>query len=711
MSETTTTSSTNPRVDRLTLVQQLGNGSIGTVAKAKSPKYESFVALRQFQVPEWLDDAEELIKRLLADARAANALNHPAIAKLHTGGFKGFTVFLTSEFIEGPAIKQYLSSRPFDLNEVVELGRQLCLALDYAYEKGVVHQCLTPANLKVTADGKLKILDFGLTRHKDIYSPIPAKRLENEHYLSPEQVKSKPADRASNLFTAGAILYELLTTRHPFAGKHLGEVDKSICEVDPQPPSALNSRLPESVSRIVLRALCKNPRERMQTGKEMAEALSEALATSSGSIPAVVPNATASPSSPSITTSQKIRAVAASAAASSSTAPAPPPVAAVPASAPISPAPAVLPSPTASSAGIKAAPSASSTATRPPAPVKVEKAAQKTSKMPSKLLNQWKLAGALVLLLFVVSALAISLRLRTKAPPPEPAVETTAAPVQPPSTPQDSLTVTPISTESPAAAPRRNREKVTNSEPVAAAPAAPTTGELSITSAPPGATIEIAGKTETWQTPHAMTALVPGSYKVTISKAGYASETRSIEVSAGNRASLDVRLAANKGFLTVTGTPTGASILIDGKDSGKLTPSNFVLDPATHTVTLHKDGYLDSTADIKLAAAQSVSYAPTLKLAGRTDNIKVVGGGIKRLFGGGGGSHNGMANVEFKTDPKGAQVTINGKTLDKTTPFVIEVEPGDFEITIQKSGYKPVHTNLAAGANEKVKIEEKLQQQ
>jgi hypothetical protein len=106
-----------------------------------------------------------------------------------------------------------------------------------------------------------------------------------------------------------------------------------------------------------------------------------------------------------------------------------------------------------------------------------------------------------------------------------------------------------------------------------------------------------------------------------------------------------------------------------------------------------------------------VSYAPTLKLAGRTDNIKVVGGGFKKLFGGGGGSNNGMTTVEVKTDPKGAQVTINGRTLDKSTPTEFQVEPGNYEITIQKSGYKPIHTNLAAGANEKVKIEEKLQQQ
>jgi hypothetical protein len=268
----------------------------------------------------------------------------------------------------------------------------------------------------------------------------------------------------------------------------------------------------------------------------------------------------------------------------------------------------------------------------------------------------------------------------------------------------------PASTETHGPAPRRSREKAANLEPVATVPAAPTTGELSITSVPPGAIIEIAGRAESWKTPQTMSALAPGAYKVTISKAGYAPETRSIEVAAGNRAALDVKLVATKGYLTVTGTPTGANILIDGKDSSKQTPSDFVLDPAAHTVTVHKDGYLDTTTEIKLVAGQSVSYAPTLKQAGRTDNIKVVGGSFKKLFGGG-GSNNGMTNVEIKSDPKGAQVIINGKTVDKSTPMEIQVEPGNYEITIQKSGYKPIHTNLAAGANEKVKIEEKLQQQ
>ena len=131
-----------------------------------------------------------------------------------------------------------------------------------------------------------------------------------------------------------------------------------------------------------------------------------------------------------------------------------------------------------------------------------------------------------------------------------------------------------------------------------------------------------------------MASLAPGVYKVTLSKAGYATETRNVEVVSGNSASLDVKLTPAKGYLSIAGTPAGARIVIDGKETGKATPAEFTLDPAVHSVTLRKEGYLDSTSDIKLAAGQSVSYAPSLKLAGRTDNIQVMGG-FKKLFGGG----------------------------------------------------------------------------
>src|SRR5262249_25044692 len=159
--------------------------------------------------------------------------------------------------------------------------------------------------------------------------------------------------------------------------------------------------------------------------------------------------------------------------------------------------------------------------------------------------------------------------------------------------------------------------------------------------------------------------------------AGFAPEVRIVQIVAGSRASLDARLIAVKGFLTVSGSPAGASVLIDGRDSGRVTPATFVLEPTSHTVTLHKDGYLDAQSEIRLASGQSTSYSPTLMVAGRTDNIKIMGGGMGRFFGG--GSSQGKARIEIKSDPKGAQVIINGTPLQKTTPVEIQVEAGNYD--------------------------------
>ena len=302
----------------------------------------------------------------------------------------------------------------------------------------------------------------------------------------------------------------------------------------------------------------------------------------------------------------------------------------------------------------------------------------------------------------MVSAAAISLRHRSdsSSSPADTSAQSQTSPLIPGATPQNSSAIQVREIQR-----RAGHEKVAKLE-SAPAPASVTNGQLSISSAPDGAIIEIAGRAESWKTPQTLASLAPGVYKVTLSKAGYATETRSVEVVSGNSASLDVKLTPAKGYLSIAGTPAGARIVIDGRETGKSTPAEFALDPAVHSVTLRKEGYLDSASDIKLAAGQSVSYAPSLKLAGRTDNIQVMGGSFKKLFGGSSGK--GMARIEIKSDPKGAQVVINGTTLTKTTPVEIQLEPGNYEVTLQKDGYQPVHTSVLAQANDKLKVDEAL---
>ena len=147
----TTSTPTAPRTDRLELVKELVRGSIGVVHKARSPQLDRVTALRQFQIPQWLDDVNDLLQRILAEARAASTLDHPNIGRLYTCGYKDFNVFITAEFIEGQSLRELMSSRTPDLNEVMAITRQLCAAMDYAHDKGVYHHFLNAYNIKIPA--------------------------------------------------------------------------------------------------------------------------------------------------------------------------------------------------------------------------------------------------------------------------------------------------------------------------------------------------------------------------------------------------------------------------------------------------------------------------------------------------------------------------------------------------------------------------------
>ncbi len=686
MQETTETTAAStpaaPRTDRLELVKELGRGSIGVVHKARNPQLGRTIALRQFEVPQWLDDVNELLKKILAEAKSASALDHPNIARLYTCGYKGFTVFMTAEFVEGQTLKELMAARSPEMPEVLALAKQLCEALDYAHGKGVFHHFLNPSNIKVLPDGTLKVLDFGLVKDKHLLSQTPAKKLENEPYLSPEQVRNKPPDRSANLFSAATILYQLYTARNPFAGMHLGEVDRAIVDVTPHPLNQAHPRVPLAISAVILKALSKVPAERYPTGKQLVAALEEAAKAE--------PVRAAAPAKP---------------AAKPAVAPLPQTVA--PRTAAVEPIRQTV---------YEAAPANGSG----PGTTRMAPVAPAPARVQVKSMSQWKLVSAVGGCLFVVALLAFLFQRRptevaeTADTPPaassRPAtasVPTTAAAAAEP----DAVAPEPLAPLDVTAAPapsRRGRNARTARAVPVAAPVAPAEAQISVTSIPLDAVIEIDGLTgQSWKTPQTIGSLAPGTYKLTVSKAGYAPDIRTVQVAAGNRLAVDVRLTVVKGFLNVAGSPAGASVVIDGRDTGKVTPASFVLDPAVHNVVLRKAGYLEAGSDIQLAAGQTVGYSPSLMVAGRTDNIKIVGGGVGKIFGGG-GSSSGKARIEIKSEPKGAQVIINGTPLQKTTPVEVQVEAGNYDITLEKDGFKPIHENAIVGVEDRVKIDKTL---
>jgi hypothetical protein len=236
-------------------------------------------------------------------------------------------------------------------------------------------------------------------------------------------------------------------------------------------------------------------------------------------------------------------------------------------------------------------------------------------------------------------------------------------------------------------------------------------GQLTINSTPEGAEVRLDGRSDpSWVTPFNLAGLAPGQHNVTVARAGYASESRSIDVTSGSKSFLVVQLAPLTATVAVSSEPAGAQIFIDGKDTGRITPAQIGVDkPGAHTFLVRKQGYLEETSTATLQAGQIFRFAPALKALGMTDEIKIGGGKFKKLFGG--GDTAGMGTVSIKTQPKGAQVAVNNRVVDKFSPVDFYLNPGTYVIDITLSGYKPIHRVVEVQKGSKVAMDENLGQE
>jgi len=241
-----------------------------------------------------------------------------------------------------------------------------------------------------------------------------------------------------------------------------------------------------------------------------------------------------------------------------------------------------------------------------------------------------------------------------------------------------------------------------------AAPAAPIPGQLVVTSTPEGAQLQIDGQTDPiWTTPYTVTAITPGQHTIVVSKAGYTQETRTADVTSANRASLVVHLTALVATAAIASDPVGASIYVDGKDTLRVTPYQVTLEKGTHTILVRKAGYLDETTSVTGVLGQTTHYSATLRALGNVDQIKTVGK-FKKLFGGK-VTDPGMGKISVRTTPKGAQIAVNRRMLDKGAPIDFMLNPGNYIIEITLSGYKPVQKVIVVDQGGSVSVEETLQ--
>ncbi len=821
-------------IGRFEVVSEIAKSASGAVYKATDPEAARTVALKTIRLSLPPDLARILIQLILQEAETTKSLNSQNIALLYGAGEMDGQFCAAMEYVEGNSLANMIARQEgFSIWDLLDISRQVCNALDHADSHGVLHRSLEPAKIMMQWDGTVKVLGYGVSTMVSASQQKGANVPPLFYYMSPEQVKGEAMDVRSNIFSWGAILYEMVTDRKPFVGDDIQTVRQKILEETPEPPATINPRMNLSVSRVIMQALSKSPDERYLHGYELLSDLETAKETSqakvakaaqpasglinpskkpvSGDAPKfIVPTPPEEDDGYSSLATAKTKTVAPSLKSPAAPKPAAPssssskieneetpqllnssghevkaaPKKAAAAAAgvgvsgqsftqnsssasrqPQASMSAAATEPEVERPTFKADPMMSGGAATgkiasfseidempplkeaqvptpepPPAPIveiaehpaptfslkprvvreekprvvtreNARKAVKEIKQVPPRLML-YSVIAAVAVILCVLVGIAYSIHRQNADLEPAPQSATTAqaeAPVQPTPAPAPVETV-----------PAPDQQAETQQEVVvtpryapkprrAAAPSKPVVipGQLSIESTPEGAQVQIDGRSEAaWMTPYNLPGLTPGQHSITISKPGYMPDTRTVQVSAGSKSFLSVHLAVMGAILTVSSEPAGANVYIDGKDTGHVTPAQITTDKGSHTVLVRKQGYLDETTTATFLAGQSFHYAPTLKVLGITDDIK-TGGKFKHLFGG--DSTGGMGKVTIKTQPKGAQITVNRRMIDKAAPVDFMLNPGNYMIDITLSGYKPLHRVITVEKGSKVELNESLE--
>jgi len=254
----------------------LGRGAMAIVYLAHDPIIGRNVALKTLRLDLDSDLAEEFKARFLREARAAGRLNHPGIVTVHDVGEDPETglAFIAMELIEGQNLKEILAGGiQFDPARAAQVVSEVARALDYAHRMGVVHRDIKPANILITPDGRAKIADFGVARLESSNLTVEGQFIGTPNYMSPEQIMGKTVDGRSDIFSAGVVLFELLTGERPFPGSSIAEIGMKIID-QPRPiPSTIRPDIPRGLNPIVLKCLDKDREKRYQSAGELAAAL------------------------------------------------------------------------------------------------------------------------------------------------------------------------------------------------------------------------------------------------------------------------------------------------------------------------------------------------------------------------------------------------------------------------------------------------------
>ena len=828
------------KIGHFEILSELAKSPTGVVYKANDPTSGQTIALKTIQLSAFGESAAALEQALLAEAESTKVLSSPNITNVSGASVIDGQLCAAMEYIQGNSIATMLARKEgFSIWDLLDIGRQLSAALDHAKSHNIVHYSLEPSKIMCGWDGTVRILSYGVSAVGNFVQHSPEAVPSILPYMSPEQVRGETTDGRSNLFSLGAILYEMVTERRAFDGPDAESVRQSILESTPAPPLHVNAKVHPLLSDLIMKALAKDPAQRFQHGRELlddlekckesrpAAAAKPAAAKSAtapikanpaaqakfvGATAPAVPTASgaARPSSPMASAEAKAKLARpaeqklATPAAKAVSKLAVPKAAAAAAGAGIGDAtlsspetmssqvaeepevetfepqvetfepqvgedgPKIAIDPMMAEGGAKASSGVSfSEMTElpplkevyippPPPPVEpvasaaptptftryqgsrkqddkpkiqprevAEKAIKEIKSVPPKLMV-YAIGGAVALI--IVIGIAVTVYVHSLNSDDEPGAGQPAVvadtPVQPapkqapepmqsaqPVQPTQPTETQPVETSEPDTAASQPAAKGRNGRKPKSAPALVITGGLSIDSTPQGAQVQVDGVTDPgYVTPFALTNMQPGQHSIRVSKPGYSTDTRTVNVTSANRASTVIHLTQLTATLVVKSDPAGASIYVDGRDVGTHTPAQVSVDKGQHVVLVRMPGYIDETMNAQFVLGQTFNFSPTLRSLGNTENIKTVGGKMSKLFGGK-GAQAGQGIVSIRTQPKGAQIAINQHMLDKGSPVDVALDPGNYVVDITLSGYAPVHKIITADRGGKVVVDEVMQPQ